>query len=60
MADEPTAELDGETGARLIADLLRLRDRGVSLVVSSHDPDVVAVADRTVRIEFGRLTEVVR
>ena len=60
VADEPTAELDHDTGARLIEDMLRLRDRGVSLVVSSHDPDVVAVADRAVRIEFGRLREVVR
>jgi ABC-type lipoprotein export system ATPase subunit len=60
VADEPTAELDHATGARLIEDMLRLRDRGTSLVVSSHDPEVTAVADRTVRIDFGHLRQMGR
>lgn len=56
LADEPTGRLDSRTGA-LVLDLLdRLRvERGMTLVVVSHDPRVAARADRVVEMLDGRV-----
>jgi ABC-type lipoprotein export system ATPase subunit len=53
LADEPTAELDTQSAGLAVEALTRLRDLGTTLVVTSHDPEVVDVADRVVRIEHG-------
>ncbi len=56
LADEPTANLDSQTGAEIIALMRRLqRERGASFVFSSHDPLVLAQADDVVRIRDGRI-----
>ena len=56
LADEPTANLDSQTGAEIIALMRRLqRERGASFVFSSHDPMVLAQADDVVRIRDGRI-----
>jgi len=54
LADEPTANLDSHTGAAII-ELMRLmqREREVSIVICSHDPQVIAAADDTVVIRDG-------
>lgn len=56
LADEPTASLDAATGTR-IADLLieSCRDSGAALLVVSHDPALIARADRRLRLSGGRL-----
>jgi putative ABC transport system ATP-binding protein len=56
LADEPTGNLDtGTTNA--ILELLRsaTQDRGMTLVMVTHDPEVAASADRIVRIRDGKL-----
>ena len=56
LADEPTANLDSQTGAEIIALMRRLqRERGASFMFSSHDPMVLAQADDVVRIRDGRI-----
>lgn len=56
LADEPTAELD-RASASGVVDLLRQRaDAGGSVIVASHDPAVVAAADRVVGINHGTVT----
>ena len=61
LADEPTANLDSQTGAEIIALMRSMqRERGVSFVFSSHDPQVHAAADDVVTICDGRITSVVR
>lgn len=45
IADEPTADLDPETAARIIAALRRLQARGVTLLIASHDPALIAAMD---------------
>ena len=55
LADEPTAELDGAAAALLVDALRTLVDRGGTLVVASHDDDVVAAADHVVAIRDGRV-----
>ncbi|WP_238321340.1 thiol reductant ABC exporter subunit CydD [Thioclava atlantica] len=53
LADEPTADLDPETGAKIIAGLLALRARGTTLIVASHDPALIAAMDRSIALEAG-------
>ncbi len=56
LADEPTANLDSHTGEAIIELMRRMqRERGVSLIVSSHDPQVLAAADEHVFIRDGRV-----
>jgi len=58
LADEPTANLDSETG-RTVMELLRSlnEDHCVTLIVVTHDPAVSAHARRRIRIRDGRLSE---
>jgi putative ABC transport system ATP-binding protein len=54
LADEPTGNLDTASGAEIMALLDGLvRDRGVAVVVVTHDPDVAAMARRRVRMRDG-------
>ena len=55
LADEPTAELDTQSAHLAVATLTRLRDIGATLVVTSHDPEVIATADRVIYLEHGKL-----
>ena len=56
VADEPTGELDTETGRRVLAEFERVaEDRAV--VVASHDRETLAVADRVVQLRDGRRVE---
>lgn len=56
LADEPTGNLDTVTGAEIM-ELLRQRnaERGVALVVITHDAEVAALAPRQVRMRDGRI-----
>jgi putative ABC transport system ATP-binding protein len=56
FADEPTGNLDSETGARVLALLLDMRAKsGTTLVLVTHDPAVAAQADRQVQLAGGRV-----
>jgi putative ABC transport system ATP-binding protein len=56
VADEPTGQLDSHTG-RAVMDLLRglVHDRGLTAVVATHDPALVAMADDVVDLRDGHL-----
>jgi ABC-type cobalamin/Fe3+-siderophores transport system ATPase subunit len=65
LLDEPTAHLDLHNKSRLIQIMRRLRSRGVTMLMTSHEPDVVlAVADDVLLMEpghppqFGPLDEI--
>ncbi|NMM27614.1 MAG: ABC transporter ATP-binding protein [Glaciimonas sp.] len=61
LADEPTANLDSQTGAAIIALMRKMqREYHVSFVFSSHDPQVQAEADDAVFIRDGRITGIER
>lgn len=61
LADEPTANLDSETGAAIIALMRKMqREHKVSFVFSSHDPKVLAEADDAVFLRDGRITGIER
>jgi putative ABC transport system ATP-binding protein len=55
LADEPTGNLDRETGATILGEFERVTDEGVAVVAVTHDPQVADFADRTVQIVDGRL-----
>lgn len=61
LADEPTANLDSQTGASIIALMRKMqREQHLSVVFSSHDPDVLAEADDAVFIQDGAITSIER
>jgi putative ABC transport system ATP-binding protein len=56
LADEPTGNLDSETGERVLALLLDMRARhGTTLVLVTHDPAIAARAERQVHLFGGRV-----
>ncbi len=56
LADEPTGQLDSETGQRIML-LIRtvVRAEGVTAIVATHDPIMLEVADRAIELLDGRL-----
>jgi putative ABC transport system ATP-binding protein len=57
LADEPTGNLDSESGRRMLALFRELsRSEGRGLLIVTHDPLVRAVADRVLTIRDGQLT----
>jgi putative ABC transport system ATP-binding protein len=56
LADEPTGNLDAETGGQVFATMRALtREAGVTLLVASHNLDLADHCDRVVRIVGGRV-----
>lgn len=56
LADEPTGNLDEDTGATVLQLLLELtRDAGKTLIMATHSPEIVPYADRVARIHDGQL-----
>jgi putative ABC transport system ATP-binding protein len=56
LADEPTGNLDSDTGEQILALLTHLaQQRGHALLMVTHSREVAASADRVVRIQAGRL-----
>ena len=57
LADEPTGNLDSQTGHRVLELLAHLfRDEGHTLILVTHSREVSAIADRTFAVDEGRLT----
>ena len=58
LADEPTANLDGEN-AEILIEMMRTlnREEGITFVFSTHDPRVVSHAGRVVTLEDGRVSK---
>lgn len=57
LLDEPSASLDAEAKAALLELLLRLKERGTTVVLSSHDATVLEVADRVIVLAGGRVAK---
>lgn len=57
LCDEPTGNLDSVTGATILDLFARLNDRGLTVVMITHEPAVAARAGRQVNIVDGMLVE---
>lgn len=58
LADEPTGNLDPETSEQVFAMLLdRVRARGLTALIATHNPDLAARMDRVLRLQDGRIVE---
>lgn len=56
VADEPTGNLDEATGLQIVDLLFRMKhERGATLVLVTHDADLAARCDRTIRLRSGRI-----
>jgi putative ABC transport system ATP-binding protein len=61
FADEPTGNLDGTTGERIIELLEELnRERGCTIVLVTHDTSLAARTQRTIRLRDGAVVEDIR
>ena len=55
FADEPTVFVDEETSRIIYRTLTQLRDMGKTIVISTHDPELMKIADDTFRMCKGKL-----
>lgn len=58
LADEPTGNLDTQTSQEIMALILDLnRTQGITVIMVTHEPDIAAYAQRTIRFVDGRVQE---
>jgi putative ABC transport system ATP-binding protein len=56
LADEPTGALDSRTSIEIMAIFQRLnREKGISIVIVTHEPDIAQYAQRIIRFKDGRI-----
>lgn len=53
LADEPTGNLDTENSEKIYAILRRLSDEGLTTIMITHNPELAARAERTIKIKDG-------
>ena len=57
LADEPTGNLDGDTGAAILEIISELHNQGSTIALVTHDHDVASRAQRIVKIVDGTLID---
>lgn len=55
MADEPTGNLDSQSSKEIMAILTKLNKQGKTIIIVTHDNDIAAYANRTIRIMDGKI-----
>ena len=55
LADEPTGNLDSRSGEEIMAIFQEMNQRGITIVLVTHDPDIAKHADRVVSLRDGKL-----
>jgi putative ABC transport system ATP-binding protein len=55
LADEPTGNLDSESGAEILKILIRLHEQGKTLIVVTHDENIATRAERVVELFDGQI-----
>jgi putative ABC transport system ATP-binding protein len=57
LADEPTGNLDSKSGAEIMSMFHSLHQEGKTVILITHEADIAAQAQRTIRLHDGRITE---
>ena len=58
LADEPTGNLDSKSGDEIMELLLGLnKEKDVTLIIVTHDPEVAALTERTIHLFDGRVKD---
>ena len=57
LADEPTGNLDTQSSEEIIELLHQLHDGGATIFMVTHEPEMAAYADRTIRFVDGRIVD---
>ncbi|NPA47269.1 MAG: ABC transporter ATP-binding protein [Thermococci archaeon] len=55
ILDEPTAYLDEESSKQVVEILRELKEKGKTIIVATHDPELIGIADVTYRLRYGRI-----
>ncbi len=55
LADEPTGALDSVTGAKIMALFKTINNKGKTVIIVTHDPNIAAQCDRTIRLMDGKV-----
>jgi putative ABC transport system ATP-binding protein len=60
LADEPTGNLDTRTSQEIMAIFKQLHEQGMTIILVTHEPDIAAYTQRTIKIRDGQIEESVR
>ncbi|MCD4739951.1 ABC transporter ATP-binding protein [archaeon] len=60
LADEPTGNLDSKTGKTIIDILMKIHNNGKTLILSTHDPDLMKLAKRNVHLKDAQIEKIER
>jgi putative ABC transport system ATP-binding protein len=60
LADEPTGNLDTRTSQEIMAIFKKLNEQGMTIVLVTHEPDIAAYTERTIKLRDGQIEEDVR
>jgi putative ABC transport system ATP-binding protein len=55
LADEPTGNLDSQTGEEIMALFASLHSQGNTIILVTHEPDIAANAHRVIRVRDGKV-----
>jgi putative ABC transport system ATP-binding protein len=60
LADEPTGNLDTRTSQEIMSIFKKLNEQGMTIILVTHEPDIAAYTQRTIKLRDGQIEEGVR